>query len=432
MIDLVLRSLWNRRFVVALTVASIALSVALILGVERLRGEARESFANSASGIDLIVAARGSPVQILMATVFGVGATDAGLSWDTYEMVRSLPEVAWAVPMQMGDNHRGFPVIGTTAAYFTRYRHSGGRPLVFAAGEAFAAGDPSGAVVGAELAERFGYQPGDEIVNAHGAGEVAFDVHDAAPFTIRGVLARTGTAVDRMVLVSLAGFDALHASRQAVAADPLGDPLAGSGETDETDGHDPDGHEAEHHVTGVLNAIYVGLDQRTAALGLQRRLTEYEDEAITAVLPNLALLQLWEITGTAETALRVMAWAVALTGMAGMVVMLSATLEARRREFAILRAVGATPARIVWLIVTEALILTLAGLAFGLLLLTLGTLLADPILSARFGLRIGTGLAIPAELSIMGLILLAGCLSALVPALRVYRMTLADGLTPRN
>ena len=154
MLTLGLQSLWNRRFSAALTVLAIALSVALILGVERLRTTARASFANSASGIDLIVAPRGNDVQILMATVFGVGSTGTGMRWDSYEALQSMAPVAWAVPLMMGDNHRGYPVIGTTQAYFTHFRHSGGKVLAFAEGDAFQAGEQ--AVVGAEVAARIG------------------------------------------------------------------------------------------------------------------------------------------------------------------------------------------------------------------------------------------------------------------------------------
>lgn len=171
-----IKSLWNRRFVATLTVLSIALSVALVLGVERLRAEAKAGFANSASGIDLIVAGRGNPVQILLATVFGVGSTGTGLSWDSFEMVEALPWVQWAVPISMGDNHRGYPVIGTRADYFERFRHSGGKSLELAMGGVFAEGQQ--AVIGSELAYRFHYGPGTEIVLAHGAGAVAFDLHD--------------------------------------------------------------------------------------------------------------------------------------------------------------------------------------------------------------------------------------------------------------
>ncbi|MEV8468120.1 ABC transporter permease [Fluviibacterium sp. DFM31] len=472
-----LRSLWNRRFVAALTVFAIGLSVALILGVERLREGARDSFSNSASGIDLIVAPRGNSVQILMATVFGVGSTGTGMGWETFEWLEDRPEVTWAVPIQMGDNHRGYPVIGTQATYFDHFRHSGGQPLTLSAGAFFTGDKPDAAVVGAEVAGRFGYAPGTVIINAHGAGEVSFDLHDEAPFTISGVLAPTGTAVDRMVFVTLEGFDTLHADTE-VPADPF-DRMAVAEKADDDheaqDGHDDhdahDEHEAHedhnehdahddhadgdnhadhdaeghaddhsghddteaahHHEPDRLNAIYIGLANRMNVLGLQRAINDRPSEALSAVIPAVALAELWGITGTAERAMRLMAWAVAISGMIGMVVMLSATLDTRRREFAILRSVGATPARIFGLIVTEAAVLSASGLILGLVLLTIGTFVTDPILTARFGLHLGWNVFGARELATLAIIFCAGLFASLVPAVRVYRMTLADGLSVR-
>ena len=482
MLGFSLRSLWNRRFVAGLTVLAIALSVALILGVERLRDGARDSFANSASGIDLIVAPRGNSVQILMATVFGVGGIGTGMTWDSFKWLEDRPEVAWAVPVQMGDNHRGYPVIGTDSSYFEHFRHSGGQALSLEAGTFLAEDGADAAVVGAEVAARFGYGPGTVIVNAHGSGEVSFDLHDDAPFTISGVLAPTGTAVDRMVLVTLEGFDSIHAQEEVPLADPL-DPEAFSADGHEDnaahevhddhatqsdhDSHDDhtahddhgshgtneahddasedhsehDDHEthgdhadaeAGHgHEPDRINAVYVGLIDRTNVLGLQRAVNERPSDALSAVLPAVALAELWGITGTAERAMRLMAWAVALAGMIGMVVMLSATLDTRRREFAILRSVGATPTRILALIVTEAAVLTAAGLILGLVLLTVATFVTDPVLSARFGLRLGLNVFGARELATLFIIFCAGLLASLIPAVRVYRMTLADGLSVR-
>lgn len=434
-----LRSLWNRRFVAILTTLSIALSVALILGVERLRGEARDSFTNSASGLDLIVAPRGNPVQILMATVFGVGTTGTGLAWETYERVAALPQVAWSVPIQMGDNHRGFPVIGTESAYFERFRHSGGRPLALATGRFFDDDEPDAVVVGAEVAARFGYTPGTVIVNAHGAGAVSFDLHDDAPFTIVGILAPTGTAVDRMVFASLQGFDEIHAARTPPPVDPFdmaegGD--AGPGEAvsaapvagDHGHGDAQDDH---HHEPATINAIYVGLEERTAALGVQRALAELRTDPVSAVLPGVALAELWSITGAAERAMQAMSWAVALAGMIGIVVMLSATLDARRREFAILRSVGATPGRIFGLIVAEAGLLMGAGILAGLAVLAFAVRLSSPLLSARFGLNLDLGPVGGREIALLFVIFGAGLAASLVPAIRVYRMTLVDGLSVR-
>lgn len=498
MLKLSLKSLSNRRFVALLTVFSIALSVALILGVERLRTEAREGFANSASGIDLIVAPRGHDVQILMATVFGVGSTGTGISWKSYEMVEHLPQVSWAVPILMGDNHRGYPVIGTSADYFEHFRHSGGRRLVLRSGQVFEV--PDGAVVGADVADAFGYVPGSEIINAHGSGEVAFDVHDEAPFTVTGVLERTGTATDRMVFVSLEGFDNLHVDDVPGSADPF-ETLATDSvartednhsehETDENEeaahdhtqnqnqgehGHEEhqigivdhhgdeethsdaerfidqhtsaehaqkehdgsaemqanDAHDDHAHEPGTINAIFVGLADKASVLSVQRNMAEYRGEALTAVMPTVALLQLWSLTGTAETALRLMAAAVAIAGMIGMVVMLSAALEVRRREFAILRSVGATPQNIFALILLEAAALLTAGIFLGYFALIFLTRVADPVLSENFGIRIGLGWPTYRESLLIALIFCSGLCASLIPAYRVYRMTLADGLSMR-
>ena len=417
---LVLHSLWNRRFVAALTVLAIALSVALILSVERLRDSARTSFANSASGIDRIVAPRGNDVQILLATVFGVGSTSAGMSGEVLELLEEMPGVAWAVPLMQGDNHQGFPVIGTSAAYFEHFKHSRGQALNFANGGSFK--DTHGAVIGAEVAERLGYDVGTEIVNAHGAGAVALEVHDEAPFQITGVLARTNTAVDRMVFISLEGFDALHAETAPRSADPF----ATLAETDHKDEPKHDGF-----VPDQINAIYIGLSNRTAVLGVQRAVATYKAEPLAAVMPNVALLQLWSITGTAENALRLMSAAVMAASMIGMVVMLSAALEARRREFAILRSVGAAPRDVVLMIILEALLVTGAGILLGLAIFWGAGLLAEPLLSARFGVTLGGHVLTSRELILLLTVLCFGGMASLLPAWRVYRMTLADGLTTR-
>lgn len=417
MLRFALQSLLNRRFVAGLTILSIALSVALILGVERLRDSARASFANSAGGIDLIVAPRGNDVQILMATVFGVGSTGTAMSWDSYEKVAAMPGVGWAVPLMMGDNHRGYPVMGTTNTYFDHFRHSGGQPLAFASGAGFAT--PDSAVIGAEVAARFDYDVGTVLVNAHGEGSVSFEMHDDAPFTVSGVLAATGTAVDRMVFVTTEGFDLLHAGYSDTAADPFAAPV--EDDHDHTHGYEPE----------QINAVYVGLSQRTAILGIQRALLTDPAEALSAVMPNVALLQLWSITGTAENALRLMSIAVAVASLIGMVVMLSAALDARRREFAVLRSVGAAPRTIFGLIIAEALMVAAAGIVLGLALLFAATAFADPILSANFGFRIGATSLGATEIRLLLAVFCFAALAALLPAWRVYRLTLADGLTAR-
>ncbi len=485
MLKLGLLSLLNRRATLALTVVSIGLSVALILGIERLRSEARDGFTDTVSGIDLIVAARGNHLQILMATVFGVGSTTNAIDGATYARLAALPDVAWAVPLAHGDNHRGYPVVGTTTAYFERFRYAGGVPLAFDTGAPFA--DAHGAVLGAEVARQLGYAVGAEIVNAHGAGDVAFDLHDETPFTVTGVLAPTGTPVDRMVYVSLEGFAAIHAESLATAREA--DPLARLGvrtarpaaprQTDRHEAHETHREEAEHdrqhdehaeheesgthsydaaehdehheeaahrdhdehaeheahdahaHAPGKLNAVYLGLESKRAVLSLQRYIAEYPDEPLSAVLPAATLLELWSLTAVAENSLRLVALAVVVAGVLGMLTMVSATLEARRREFAILRSVGATPWHVFSLIVFEASVIIGAGLLVGMALFYFAVAAAAPLLADRFGLRMGLDLPTLREWGILLSVGAFGTLASLFPAFRVYRRTLADGLTLR-
>ena len=181
----------------------------------------------------------------------------------------------------------------------------------------------------------------------------------------------------------------------------------------------------------MINAIYVGLAERTAVLGVQRMLAELRTDPVSAVLPGVALAELWSITGTAERAMQAMSWAVALAGMIGMVVMLSATLDARRREFAILRSVGAAPGRIFGLIVTEAGVLMGVGILVGIAMLALAVQLSSPILSAQLGLNLDLGPVDAREIVLLFAIFGAGLAASFAPAIRVYRMTLADRLSVR-
>src|SRR5215468_8728951 len=136
-LQLALKSLRNRRLTAALTVLSIALAMVLLLGVERIRSEARESFASTISGTDLIVGARSSPVHLLLYSVFRIGNPTNNVRWESFETIAARPEVAWAIPISLGDSHRGFRVLGTTPAYFEHFRYGRGRKLELASGKPF-------------------------------------------------------------------------------------------------------------------------------------------------------------------------------------------------------------------------------------------------------------------------------------------------------
>ena len=418
---LALKSLRNRRVTAALTVVSIALAVALLLGVERIRQQTREGFASTVSGTDLIVGARSSPVHLLLFSVFRIGNATNNIRWDTYRALAAWPDIAWTIPVSLGDSHRGFRVLGTTDDYFEHFRFARDRPLALAEGKRFEG--PHDAVVGADVAKSLGYRLGQKIVIAHGAGEVEFSLHKDQPFEVVGILARTGTPVDRTVHISLQGLDALHVDANAAASS---DPL-------EAARHAAHEHaeEAEHHGTHVITAFFAGLKSRGTALSIQRRVNEYADEPLTAILPGVALLDVWEIANVAERGLFAVSILVVVIGLACMLVALLTSLGERRREMAVLRSVGARPMHVFALILGEAALLTLAGIALGVVAVTLGLWIGRPWLESRLGVFIAVGAPSPYEWALMAAMAIAGACVGLIPAYRIYRYSLADGMMIR-
>ena len=217
-VRLAVRSVYNRRMTAGLTVLAIALSVTLLLGVERIRVEAREGFANTISATDLIVGARSSSIQLLLYSVFRLGEPTNNISWETYQEIAGRPEVAWTIPISLGDSHRGFRVLGTDENYFEHYRYSRERRLTLFEGKALA--DVFDVVLGSEVASTLGYGLEDSIIVSHGIGATSFADHDNAPFTVVGILNKTGTPVDRTVHVTLEGIEALHVDWQQGAPIP--------------------------------------------------------------------------------------------------------------------------------------------------------------------------------------------------------------------
>ncbi len=416
LLPLALRSAWTRRLTLGLTLAAVALSSLLLLGVERLRADLRASFATSVSGVDLIVGARGSPVQLMLYSVFRMGEVTQNMSWASAQWLAQLPAVAWTVPVSLGDSHRGYPVLGTTAAYFDHFRYGDRRSLALASGRRFEA--LYEAVLGAEVAERLGYGLGQEVTLAHGSGEGPGLEHGDKPFKVVGILARTGTPVDRTVHISLESLEALHLDWVGGAPIPgLAIPPQLARKFDLT----------PKSVTAVL----VGLESRAAVFGVQREVNSHREEALMAVLPGVALDELWQLVALAERYARLVSMLVVAVGLTGLVAVVLASLNERRRELAILRSVGARPGEIFALLALEGGAVAALGAIAGAVLVSLAVLLLAPWLQAHYGLAVSGGLPSADQWRLLAGIIVVGVIASLIPGWRAYRLSLADGMTPR-
>ena len=421
MFGLAWKSLVARRATVSLAVLAIAMSVALILSVDKVRRDARTSFANTISGTDLVVGARGGGVQLLLYSVFRIGSATNNISWESAREIAARPAVAWTIPISLGDSHRGYRVLGTDGDYFRHYRYGDDRAIEAATGdvpdEGFA--DLFDAVIGSEVARELGYGLGDSLLVAHSTGSAGVTVHENAPFRVAAVLAPTGTPVDETVHVSLAGIEAMHvdwASGMRVPGEAT--PAEAIREMD--------------LETTQITAMLVGLRSRAQVFREQRFVNEYRAEPLMAVLPGVALTELWNLVGVAETALRIVSIFVVVAGLFNLVSVLLAGLQERRREMAILRAAGARPAHVFALLCTESAVLSGLGIALGLVLHWVVVLAGGAWLAARFGLSVPLTMPNGAELGTLLAVLVAGTVAGAVPAFGAYRRSLADGLTVRG
>ena len=407
------QSLANRKTTALLTLLTVAVSVTLLLGVERVRTQAKSSFANTISGTDLIVGSRSGQVNLLLYSVFRIGNATNNIDWKSYQEISQHRSVKWTIPISLGDSHRGYRVIGTNESYFAHYQYGQKQSLKFAEGRQF-----SGlfeAVLGAEVAKQLNYQLDDEIIIAHGISDKSFNRHDNLPFKVVGILEPTGTPVDRSVHVSLGAIEAIHVGWESGARL----------------GNTPDAKALESYQLEPkqITAFMLGLNSRIQTFALQRYINTYSKEPLSAIMPGIALHELWGMMSIAEQALLIVSGFVVIAGLLGMLTSLLTSLNERRREMAILRAMGARPGHIFCLLISEATVLTAIGIMSGITLLYSLMTVAQPLIQQQFGLFIEITAPTAYEWMLLGIVQLAGMIVGFIPAIRAYQHSLADGMT---
>jgi putative ABC transport system permease protein len=412
---LVVGSLMARGVTVGMTVLSIGLSVALFLGVDKVKTGAKASFSDTISGTDLIVGARSGSVQLLLYSVFRIGNATNNVTWESYLDLRARPEVEWIVPISLGDSHRQFRVMGTNVAFFEHYKYRQGRALTFQDGMVME--DLFDAVIGHDVAKVLGYAVDDPIVVAHGLA--SFTEHKDQPFRVSGILEKTGTPVDRTVIVAMEAIEAIHVDWKGGAKIPgQTTPVEVIRQMDLT--------------PGAITAALVGVESRLQTFSLQRAINQYPEEPLLAILPGVALQELWGIVGIAESALVAVSVMVVITALIGMMATVFSSLNTRRREMAIFRAMGASPVAIFGLLVLEAILTTAAGSLLGLGFLYVGLFIAQPMIDSAFGLFLPIQAPAGREMLVLFAVIVAGTAVSLIPALRAYRLSLADGMMVRT
>ncbi|MEM0515596.1 ABC transporter permease [Pseudoalteromonas sp. YIC-827] len=415
LLKLASKSLLNRRASVLLSLLTIAISVMLLLTIERVRMQAKESFAATVSGTDLIVGARTGDIQLLLASVFRIGHMNNGVSWQSYQDISSKKGIKWALPLSLGDTHKGYAVLGTSSDYFNHFQYGKKQHLSFSSGAPFA--QVNEVVLGAEVAKRLGYGLGDNIVVAHGMGKTSFHHHDDKPLVVVGILAATGTPVDKTLHVPLIAIAQLHGAQ-----------------AHHEDHHD---HDEPHAVDLIgepkqISAFLLGFDSPLYTLQVRRNINNYKGEPLMAIMPGVTLRELWSMLAMVEKLLLLFSIVVLVISLLGMLTTLLANLSQRRRELAILRSVGAKPWHIFSLMSMESLLISLLGTSLGVALCYLLLALAQPQLQAQAGINIDLQGISSYELMLIAVIMAAAWIVGLIPAVRAYFYSLHDGMSVKT
>ncbi|OAJ94636.1 ABC transporter permease [Vibrio bivalvicida] len=409
------KSVRNRRVTAILTILTVAVSVILLLGVERIRTQAKDSFANTISGTDLIVGGRSGQVNLLLYSVFRIGNATNNIDWKSYQEFSQHRAVDWAIPISLGDSHQGFRVMGTNHSYFEHYRYGQKQNLSFSQGHEF--NGLFDAVIGAEVARSLNYTIGSEMVIAHGISDVGFSRHENTPFRVVGILAPTGTPVDKTVHVSLEAIEAIHVGWESGANlgnNPTAEQLA-----------------AMNFQPKQITAMLLGLKSKIQTFALQRQINTYPQEPLSAILPGVALHELWGMMSVAEQALLAVSVFVVIAGLLGMLSSLLTSLQERRREMAILRAMGARPRHVFSLLILEASVLTFIGLLVGTVGLYFVLSVAAPLIQQSYGINLQMSALSHYEWMLLAAVQVAGTIIGFIPAFRAYRQSLSDGMTIR-
>ena len=458
---------------VGLTIASVTLSVFVLLSVEHIRQEARNGFASTVSGVDLIVGARTGEINLLLLSIFRVGNATANVSWGAVEEISEQKSISWVVPISLGDSHRTFRVVGTTAEFFSRYKYAQKKPLSFSQGGEFDA--LQDVVLGARAAVKLSYVLGDSLVLSHGVADTSFLHHEDLPFSVSGILERTGTPVDNAIFVSLDAIEAMHSedseSENRQRLHEGHESHAVHEESDVHEGHEGhEGHESDlmhegeeshwaheeggahevhdaqegdsdhpnhkgeesdnyhdHRAIGSVTAILVGLDSPISTLVVQRWINEYSEEALLGILPGVALTQLWALLGNIEAVLLGISILVFVSSLLGLNAMLLASMRERRREIEILRSIGA-PSLFIWgLLIIESLLIITIGVVLAIFGLLLAISLANDVLANELGISLSAQILNTSNLSAIGLIYLTALAMTLVPAWRAYSVSRSAG-----
>jgi len=397
-IALAFRYLWSRPLAALLNLLLLTLGLAAITFVLLASEQIDRAFERDLAGIDLVVGAKGSPMQLILAGVFHIDVPPGNIRLDDVQELGKQPQVAKLIPLSLGDAFRGFRIVGTTADYLAHYR------VTLSEGQAWA--QPMEAVLGAQVAQATGIKPGNSFIGSHGLGAGGHE-HGDDPYRVTGVLAPCGCVVDRLILTATESVWQVHEKTMA------------------TDEQDRKALQAEREVTIAL----ITYKSPLAAASFPRWVNSTTD--MQAAAPAVEVSRLLRMLGVGSEVLRGVGAVLLLTAGLSVFIAFWTAVRERRADLAMLRMLGATPAKVAALLLSEALWLALLASVLGLAAGHGLTALVGYLLEAQRSLPMTGRIWVPGEAWIPAAAVAVATLAALIPVISAYRVDVAQLLNTR-
>ncbi len=415
MLSLLLKSIRSRIIPTSLVTISLMASMVLLLSIERIQQGAEEGFNQSISGVDAIIGPRSSSLELVLYTVFHIGRPTNNITTKTIDDIRHRNDIDWIVPIALGDSHKDFRVVATESNYFEHIKYANNKSLTFSKGGVFS--ELSEAVLGSDVAEKLNYSIGSKIQITHGSIESTGNKHDDFSFKVVGVLNKTGTPIDQAVFLDLKGYELLHLGWQS------GKKVLSLEDIDLSSLPD------DALTPKTVTAAFVGLKSKLTLFNFSKSIREYPKEAISAIIPGIALSELWSIVGLVDKGFQLLSWIIIAISLIAMVTLIIASLDNRKQEMTIYRANGASPKFLAAMVIYESLVIGLVAIIGAVILVTIVTYFASNQLNLALGISPSFKWINLGEIKVFSIILLAGVLSSLIPAAMVFRKNLHQTLS---
>lgn len=409
------RNIWFKPLNTILSIILLTSSVAIITVLILLEKQFEEKFTNNLDGIDLVMGAQGSPLQLILSSIYQVDAPTGNISLDSAKVWMQNPMVGKAIPLAFGDNYKGFKILGTTQGYLSHFK------VEFSEGKTF--NKNFEVVIGGEIAQKLNLHVGDEFFGSHGDSEEG-EVHEHYAYKVVGIAKPTGKVVDNLILSNIPSVWQMHHQGHE-------NPAHGE------EGHvHEEGDEHEHHEAADLTMDEPGMEITSVLLQMRNPMAKLtwqriipQNTKMQAASPAIEINRLFTLFGVGIDALRYLAYGIMLISGISIFIALFNTLKERKNEFALMRVNGAGRLQLLKLVLIESLLLCIVGFIFGTILGRIALVLISKSSEADFKLSFNPYEFIwNKEGWLLALTLIVGIVAALIPAIKAYSLNISKTL----